>query len=265
MTKRVMVSLVMLVLLLTLAALSPALLPEWQAAAQDGSNNQPEQADPQGKNETGLADESNLTLLPGTGNEALPAAANPALATFVPTTPSMGVLFDEMTLVWLHSEEYARIIASCAGLGLRDVAPNPAGPMVLIPNAGDLDIAGSTVALKLHPNGQVEFIPRTQGQLIRVPADVGNKVTGEEVLSLSFEEGLELMEEGYLVWTAQDAGPYGTGHGLPGHIATCDPSYPGDDYFADLEDNNTAADNDNDNDNDNDDNDNDNDNDGSKG
>jgi hypothetical protein len=64
---------------------------------------------------------------------------------------------------------------------------------------------------------------------------VGNKVAGQEVLNLSFAEGMELMEDGHLVWTAKDHGPYGTGHGLPGHIATCDPAYPGDDFFQELE------------------------------
>jgi hypothetical protein len=35
------------------------------------------------------------------------------------------------------------------------------------------------------------------------------------------------MAKEKLIWTAKDHGPYGNGHGLPGHIAVCDPLYPG--------------------------------------
>jgi hypothetical protein len=52
--------------------------------------------------------------------------------------------------------------------------------------------------------------------------DVGGKVEGEEVLSLTLDEAKEIMAAGKLVWTAKDDGPYGNGHGLPGHIAECD-------------------------------------------
>ena len=198
--KRVVIGLATLVVLLTLAALSPAFLSEQQAAAQGGTGD------------------------------------NATVDAFEARTPDTNLLLDEMTLVWIHDEEYARIISSCAGVGLRNIAPHPDGPMVLIPNAGDLDVAGSTVAIKLNSNGRIEFIPRTQGQLIQVPVDVGAKAAGQEVLSLTFEEGMELMASDYMVWTAKDKGPYGNGHGLPGHIGLCDPRYPGDDFYAELED-----------------------------
>jgi hypothetical protein len=260
MKKRMVIRLLVLTIVLALAALSPAVWSGQWAAAQTGFPEQPVMPSLE-EQQAAQEDEAETTLLPATGNEqglAVPAA-NPALASFVPTTPAMQTLMDEMTLVWLHSEEYANIISSCAGVGLRNVSPYSGGSIVLIPNAGDLDVDGSTVAIKLYPGGQVEFIPRTVGQLIRVPVDVGNKTAGQEVLRLSFEEGMELSESGHLVWTASDQGPYGNGHGLPGHIATCDPRYPGDDYYADLEDNdngdNNGQVNDDDDDNDNDNND----------
>jgi|GEM_PF-4352932 len=138
---------------------------------------------------------------------------------------TMQVLMEEMTLVWLQSEEYAHIIAACAGNGLNNVQPLAAGPMVLIPNAGDLAIEGSNVAIKLNPDGQITFIPRTIEQRIRVPMDVGDKVTGQEVLSLSLAEAEQLAAAGKLTWTANNQGQFGTGHGLPGYIAECDPQY----------------------------------------
>lgn len=236
MKRKMGIRLLVLAIVLALAAFSPAIWSGQQAAAQTGGPEEPFMPSLE-EQQAAQEDESEMTLLPVTGNEQVLAApaANPALASFVPTTPAMQTLLDEMTLVWLHSEKYANIISSCAGVGLQNVSPYSGGPIILIPNAGDLDLDGSTVAIKLYPDGQVEFIPRTQGQLIRVPVDMGNKTAGEEVLRLSFEEGMELFESGHLVWTASDHGPYGNGHGLPGHIATCDPRYPGDDYYRDLE------------------------------
>lgn len=137
----------------------------------------------------------------------------------------MRVLMEEMTLVWLQSEEYAHIIAACVGNGLNNVQPLAAGPMVLIPNAGDLAIEGSNVAIKLTPDGQITFIPRTIEQKIRVPMEVGDKVAGQETLSLSLAEAEQLAAAGKLTWTANNQGQFGTGHGLPGHIAECDPQY----------------------------------------
>lgn len=143
-------------------------------------------------------------------------------------TPEMEVLLEEMTLVWLQDEPaYAYAITVCAGNGLNHIPPLADGPMILIPNAGDLSVAGSNVSIKFYPDGEIEFIPRVQGQRIRVPLEVGDKLAGEEVLSLSLEEALELMAAEKLIWTAKDHGPYGNGHGLPGHIAECDPLYPG--------------------------------------
>jgi hypothetical protein len=98
-----------LAVLLVLGAFSPAMLPEQQAAAQGG----------------GVTNQST--------QPAVAPSANPALDTFVASTPASRVLLNEMTLVWLHDEDYARIIASCAGTGLRNVAPFPNGSMVLIP------------------------------------------------------------------------------------------------------------------------------------
>jgi hypothetical protein len=144
----------------------------------------------------------------------------------IPSTPAlMRVLSEEMTLVWLQSEEYAHAITACVGNGLNNIQPLASGPMVLIPNAGDLSVDGSNVAIKLNPDGQITFIPRTQEQRIRVPMDVGDKATGQEVLSLSLAEGQQLMAAGKLIWTAQNQGPYGNGYGLAGHIAACDPLY----------------------------------------
>ena len=135
------------------------------------------------------------------------------------------VLFEEMPLVQLLSEQdgYAKTV--CAGSGLNHVKPSPDGSIILIPNAGDLAVDGSNVSIKLSPDGQITFVPRTQGQKIRVPVNVGGKVEGEEVLSLTLDETMQLMAGGHLVWTAKDQGPYGNGYGLPGHIAACDPSF----------------------------------------
>lgn len=164
-----------------------------------------------------------------TWSQAVTFASEPVIVTAEPNLVSeMKVLFEEMTLVWLQDEPaYAYAITACAGNGLNHIRPLADGPMILIPNAGDLSAAGSNVSIKLHPDGEIEFIPRVQGQKIRVPIDVGDKLAGDEVLSLSLAEALELMAEEKLIWTAKDRGPYGNGHGLPGHIAECDPLYPG--------------------------------------
>jgi hypothetical protein len=155
--------------------------------------------------------------------EAAPLPA--ATLQFVPYTPAMKVLFEEMTLVWLQDESYAYVKTVCAGSGLQNIQPLSTGPMILIPNAGDLSVEGSNVAIQLNPDGEITFIPRTQGQRIRVPMDVGDKVAGQEVLSLTLAEAMQLMAADRLIWTAREQGPYGNGHGLPGHIAACDPQY----------------------------------------
>ncbi|MFN8455180.1 MAG: hypothetical protein U0401_11025 [Anaerolineae bacterium] len=56
--------------------------------------------------------------------EAIVAPSSPVnqAAQFVPYTPEMKVLFDEMTLVWLQAEEYGYITAACVGNGLKLVA-----------------------------------------------------------------------------------------------------------------------------------------------
>ena len=153
------------------------------------------------------------------------------------------VLFEEIPLVQLLSEQdgYAKTV--CAGSGLNNVRPSPDGSIILIPNAGDLAVAGSNVSIKLDPSGQITFVPRTQGQLIRVPVNVNDKpyiapttndsgksnkddvTPTKEVVSLTLNEGLQLMDHGHLVWTANNQGPYGNGFGLPGHIAACDPQF----------------------------------------
>ncbi|MBE7472150.1 MAG: hypothetical protein DPW09_35500 [Anaerolineae bacterium] len=148
---------------------------------------------------------------------------------------TMRVLMEEMTLVWLQSEEYAHIVAACAGNGLKNIQPLADGPMVLIPNAGDLAVEGSNVSIKLTPDGQITFIPRTIEQRIRVPMDVGDKVAGQEVLSLSLAEAEQLAAAGKLTWTASNQGQFGTGHGLPGHIAECDPQYNEEFYPTEAE------------------------------
>ena len=140
-------------------------------------------------------------------------------------TEAMRVLFEEMTLVQLLWEQYGYAKTACAGNGLNNIAPLADGPMILIPNAGDLSVDGSNVAIKLSPGGEITFIPRVQGQRIRVPMDVGDKQVGEEALSLTLDEARQLLAAGKLVWTAKHHGPYGNGHGLPGHIAECDPVY----------------------------------------
>ena len=143
----------------------------------------------------------------------------------VPYTHEMNVLFEEMTLVQLLWEETGYAKTECAGNGLNNIQPLFEGPMILIPNAGDLAAGGSNVSVKLSPDGVITFIPRVLGQRIMMPMDVGDKREGEEVLSLSLDEAVQLMAAGKLVWTAKDHGPYRNGHGLPGHIAACDPSF----------------------------------------
>jgi hypothetical protein len=140
-------------------------------------------------------------------------------------TEDMRVLFEEMTFVQVMSEEYARIEAACAGVGLNNINPSPDGPMILIPNAGDLAVNGANVAIQLDPDGDMTFIPRVQGQRINLPMEVGDKATGDEVTSLTLDEAMQLMAAGKLEWTAKGHGLDGTGHGLPGHIADCDPRY----------------------------------------
>jgi hypothetical protein len=149
----------------------------------------------------------------------------PGAGEVAPAEGLLNSLLNEMTLVWLQDESYGYIQTSCLGNGLNNIQAMAEGPMVIIPNAGDLSLAGSNVAIKLHPDGQISFIPRTQGQLMRVPVDVGNKVAGQETLSLSFEEARQLIADGQLIWTAGNQGPFGNGHGLPGHIAACDPQF----------------------------------------
>lgn len=143
----------------------------------------------------------------------------------VAAAEDMRVLLEEMTFVQLLDEEYGYAKTACAGNGLNNIQPLAEGPMVLIPNAGDLSVDGSNVSVKLNPDGEITFIPRVQGQRIRVPMDLDDKVEGEEVLSLSLAEAEQLIAAGHLVWTAQDHGPYGNGHGLPGHLAACDPLF----------------------------------------
>lgn len=149
----------------------------------------------------------------------------------------MRVLFEETTFVHLLWEQYGYAATACAGNGLHNIQPLAEGPIVLIPNAGDLSVFGSNVSVKLSPDGQITFIPRVQGQLIRIPINLGDKVAGQEVLSLSLGEARQLMAAGLLVWTAKDHGPFGNGHGLPGHIAACDPSFNEEQYkeFAGVE------------------------------
>lgn len=142
----------------------------------------------------------------------------------------MRVIFEEMTLVQLHDQEYGYARTTCAGNGLNNIQPSPEGPIVLIPNAGDLSVDGSNVSIKLSPDGEITFIPRTEGQMIRVPMALGDKAEGEEVLSLSLDEAQQLMLAGRLVWTAKDHGPNGNGYGLPGHIAACDPLFNEEQY-----------------------------------
>jgi hypothetical protein len=164
------------------------------------------------------------TMLPSVGTAFAQGEVNET-DTDVTSSEFMRVLREEMTLVWLQDETYAYITAACAGNGLSNVKPLPDGPMVLIPNAGDLAVDGSNVSIKLNPDGVINFIPRTQGQRIRVPMDVGDKVAGQEVLSLTLAEAEQLAAAGKLIWTAANQGPFGTGHGLAGHIAACDPQF----------------------------------------
>ena len=145
----------------------------------------------------------------------------------LPYTKEIRGLFEDMTFVQLEADINGWAKTSCAGVGLQNIAPLASGPKILIPNAGDLSVAGSTVAVQLNPDGEIIFIPRTPGQRIRVPMDVGQMKMGDEVLSLTLDEGMRLMAAGMLVWTAEEFGIDGSGHGLPGHIATCDPRYAG--------------------------------------
>ena len=52
------------------------------------------------------------------------------------------------------------------------------------------------MALCLSPEGEITFIPRLQGHRIMVPMDVGDEREGEEVLSLSLDEAIQLMVAG---------------------------------------------------------------------
>ncbi len=143
------------------------------------------------------------------------------------TSETMRVLFEEMALVQLLAEDYARVETVCAGIGLKNIAPTDK-PIIIIPNAGDLSVAGSNVAIELRPGGEIVFIPRVPGQRIRIPMDlVGEKKFGFEESTLTLAEAEELMAAGQMYWTASIFGPFGNGHGLPGHIAACDPRYPG--------------------------------------
>jgi hypothetical protein len=81
------------------------------------------------------------------------------------------------------------------------------------------------VAAKLDFDGTITFIPRVPGQRVRMPMDLGDKLAGDEVVSLTLAEARQLVLAGKMVWTAKELGPYKNGHGLPGHIAECDPLY----------------------------------------
>jgi hypothetical protein len=153
----------------------------------------------------------------------------PHAALSATTQEDWRVLMEEITLVQLLSESYARVETVCAGNGLKNIAPSPDGPKIIIPNAGDLSVEGSNVAANLDSDGTITFIPRVPGQRIRVPMDLGDKLTGHEVTSLTLAEARQLVLAGKMVWTAKGQGPYGNGHGLPGHIAECDPLYTGSD------------------------------------
>ena len=143
----------------------------------------------------------------------------------VTDTPAMRVLFEEITLVHLLSELDGYAKTDCAGNGINHITPPDDDSIIVIPNAGDLSLAGSNVAIKLASDGELTFVPRTQGQLIRLPIDIDGKSVGEEVLSLSLQEARELMAVDELIWTAREQGPNRNGHGLPGHIAACDPQF----------------------------------------
>ncbi len=187
-----------------------------------------------------------LSLLLATGQAVLfpsPIAQAQGLGSDQLFTHERLVLFQEMPLVQLLSEVdgYAKTV--CAGSGLNSIQPSPNGPIVLIPNAGDLSVAGSNVSIKLDPSGQVTFVPRTDGQMIRVPVNINDKpyvatttndrgdsnkddvTPTKEVASFTLNEALQYMDHGHLIWTAKDQGPYGNGFGLPGHIAACDPQF----------------------------------------
>jgi hypothetical protein len=143
-----------------------------------------------------------------------------------PNPTLLNTLMQDMTLVWLEGEDYAFAKTVCAGTGLNNVElPASGTTKILIPNAGDLAVNGSNVAIEMDANGEITFIPRTPEQRILVPMAVGERTAGEEVLSLTLAEVQELAAAGGLVWTAQNEGPYGDGRGLPGHIAACDPLY----------------------------------------
>ena len=175
---------------------------------------------------TGLVVAGLLLSISATASSAEAASPDQSgRANRVPYTHDMKVLFEEMTLVQLLWEQTGYARTRCVGNGLNNVEPLTEGPMILIPNAGDLAAGGSNVSIKLSPDGKITFIPRVPGQRIRVPMDVGGKREGEEVLSLSLDEAMQLMSAGKLAWTAKDKGPYRNGHGLPGHIAICDPWY----------------------------------------
>ena len=124
-------------------------------------------------------------------------------------------LMEQMTFVQLLSEENGYARTACAGNGLKNIQPAADGPKVLIPNVGDLSLAGANVSVKLNPDGTLEFIPRTQGEKIRVPMKVGSKAEGEETLSLTFDEGQQLIIADKLTWTGKDTPD------APGHIADC--------------------------------------------
>ncbi len=172
-----------------------------------------------------------VLLLGGAGGQPVAQAVNIDPSYY---THDVQVLFEEMTLVQVIAEETWYADTVCAGVGLNNVTPSPDGPMILVPNAGDLSAGGSNVSIKLYPDGEISFVPRVQGQRIRVPMDVGDKTAGQEVLSLTLDDGLRLMVAGQLVWTYKDMGPYGNGHGIAGHIALCDPRYvPTDDEDCD--------------------------------
>jgi hypothetical protein len=135
------------------------------------------------------------------------------------------VILEEMTLVQVLAEDTGYAKTECAGNGLNNIQPSASGAKILVPNAGDLSADGSNVSIKLHPDGEITFVPRVQGQMIRVPMTIGDKLEGQEVLELTMAEANQLMAAGKLVWTAKDQGPFGNGQGLPGHIAVCDPQY----------------------------------------
>ena len=98
-------------------------------------------------------------------------------------------------------------ICASAGQGLNGVAPDPAGPRFVGPNAGDFDLWGIVGLFQVDPDGTMTFVPeRTGGKFVNPD--------GFEFRRISLDRTLNYFATGEGRWTVQAA----IDHAVPMHV-----------------------------------------------